>query len=104
MPVLSKEARIALAIQALHTSKEMSIQRTASIYNVPEATLQHRIKGHTAKPKTRNSRHQLTLSKEETLVRYILNLDTQGFPPQISSVEDMANSLLAMRYAQPVGT
>ena len=38
------------------------------------------------------------------LVQYILNLDIQGFLPQISSIEDMANSLLIMRCVQPVGT
>ena len=54
MPVLSKEARIALAIQALYTSKEMSIQHTVSMYDVLEATLRHCIKGCTAKPKIRN--------------------------------------------------
>ena len=54
MPVLSKEARITLAIQALYTSKEMSIQHTVSMYDVLEATLRHCIKGCTAKPKIRN--------------------------------------------------
>jgi len=44
-------------------------------------TLVNRMKGHIAKPKERNARHNLTLSKEDTLVQYILNLDTQGFPP-----------------------
>jgi len=44
-------------------------------------TLVNRIKGYIAKPKIRNAQYNLTLSEEETLIRYILNLNTQGFPP-----------------------
>jgi len=66
-------------------------------------TLVDRMKGRIAKPEIRNARHNLTPSEEETLIRYILDLDTRGFPPRICGVEDMANSLLATRRAKPVG-
>jgi len=66
-------------------------------------TLIDRIKGHIAKPKIHNAQYNLTPSEEETLIQYILNLDTRGFPPQICGVEDMANLLLATRCAKPVG-
>jgi len=65
-------------------------------------TLVDRMKGCIAKPEIRNAQYNLTPSKEETLIRYILDLDTQGFPPWIYSVEDIANSLLATRCVKPV--
>ena len=102
MAVLPKESRIVLAIEAIHTTKKMSIQGAAKAYNVPESSIRDRIKGIPPLTERRNSRHQLTPTKEETLIQYILNQDTQGFPPQISSVEDIANSLLATHCIKPV--
>ena len=65
-------------------------------------TLVDRIKGYIAKPKIYNTQHNLTLSKEETLIQYILDLDMQGFPSWIYSVEDIVNSLLTTHYTKPV--
>lgn len=41
--------------------------------------------------------------EESVIVQYILNLGSQGFPPRLSNVEDMANRLLAEREAGRVG-
>ena len=104
MSVLTKESRIILAIEAIRTTKKMSIRRAAKTYDVPETSIRYRMNGRVAKAETRNGRHPMTLTEEETLVRYILDLDTRGFPPRIRGVEDMANSLLATRHAKPLGT
>jgi len=45
-----------------------------------------------------NSR-RLTDLGEIKSVKHILDLDSKGFPPQLSGVEDMANRLLATRDA-----
>ena len=103
MSIQTQEARIILAIEAIYTTKEMSIRQAAKIYNVPETSLRYRIKGRVAKAELRNGRHQLTSNEEETIVSYILDLDSRGFPPRIYGVEDMANLLLEMRHAKPVG-
>jgi len=78
----------------------MSHQRAANIYSVPESSLHDRINGKTPIHKRRNSQRKLTPSKEQTLIQYVLDLDTQGFPPQIVGVKDMANLLLATHRAQ----
>ena len=104
MPVQTQEARIILAIEAIRTAKRMSIRRAAKTYDVPESTLRHRMKGRVAKAEIRNGRHQLTQSEEETIVSYVLDLDSRGFPPRIEGVKDMANLLLSTRHAKPVGT
>jgi hypothetical protein len=49
-----------------------------------------------------NSR-KLTDLEESVIVQYILDLDSKGFPPRLSGVEDMANRLLAERDAGRVG-
>lgn len=103
MSVLTKESRIILAIEAISTTRKMSIRRAAKTYDVPESSIRLRMKGTTSLAERRNGRHQLTPAEEETLVQYILDLDTRGFPPRLCGVEDMANSLLVMRRAGPVG-
>jgi hypothetical protein len=103
MPVQTQEARIILAIEAIRTTKKMSIRRAAQTYDVPKSTLIARMKGRVAKAENRNARHNLTPAEEETLVRHILDLDSRGFPPRIDGVRDMANLLLTTRDAKPVG-
>jgi hypothetical protein len=49
-----------------------------------------------------NSR-KLSDLEEQTIVQYILDLDTRGFPPRLCGVEEMANRLLAERDAPSVG-
>ena len=103
MPTQSQEARLILAIKAIRTTKTISRRRAAQLYNVPETSLRNRMNGRVEKASERNARHILTATEEETLVQYILDLDSRGFPPRIAGVEDMANLLLATRRASPVG-
>ena len=103
MPVQTQEARIILAIEAIRTIKKMSIQHTTKTYDVPKNSLRYRIKGRIAKAETRHSRHQLTLNKEETIIRYIFDLDSRRFPPRIGGIEDIANLLLTTRSAKRIG-
>ncbi len=45
----------------------------------------------------------LTLAEEEAIVRHVLDLDSRGFSPRRTDVEDMANRLLEVRDARRVG-
>ena len=56
-----------------------------------------------AKRDYRNKRYNLTLAEEETIVRYILDLDSRGFLPLIASIEDIASLLLERRGIKRVG-
>ena len=58
--------------------------------------------GVTTMAELRNPRRNLTSFEDDTLVRYILDLDARGLSPRISGVEDMANSLLTARHAKPI--
>jgi hypothetical protein len=45
----------------------------------------------------------LTKSEEEAIVSYVIELSTRAFPPRLRGVEEMANHLLRVRDAPPVG-
>ena len=46
---------------------------------------------------------KLTSTEELVIVQHILKLDERGYPPRLTDVEDMANSLLAERNQPHVG-
>ena len=72
----SQEARILLVIQTIRTNQEMSIRRVVKTYDVSQTTLRDRMKRRISKIENCNVQHNLTSTKEETFVRYILNLDS----------------------------
>ncbi|KFZ20689.1 hypothetical protein V502_03065 [Pseudogymnoascus sp. VKM F-4520 (FW-2644)] len=98
-----KESQIIMAIEAIQRDQKLSRWKAATIYNVPKATLCHRMNGRVAKQESRHAAYRLTITEEEAVVQYILDLDTQGFAPQHAGVEDMANLLLAQRNSRRVG-
>ena len=45
---------------------------------------------------------KLLTIEEETVVDYILDCDARGYPLRLPAVKDLANSLLAARYYNPI--
>jgi hypothetical protein len=45
---------------------------------------------------------KLTLTKEQTIVRYTSDLDLRGFAPQLCKLADMADKLLGVHSCEPV--
>jgi hypothetical protein len=103
MQAQSKEARIIIAINSIRSSRKLSIRAAAKIYNVPYTTLADRMKGRTPKTDYRPVARSLTEIEEDVIVQHILDLDSQGFPPAIEGVRDMADYILASRGAPRVG-
>src|SRR6266566_826209 len=97
----TQEGRIALAIKALCTTSRLSVRGAAKVYNIPESTLRDRMKGRIPKAEKHNTQHNLTPIEEETLVQYILDLDSQGFLPQLDDVRSMADLFYKTRNAKP---
>jgi hypothetical protein len=96
------EGKIQLAISDLKNGKIRSIREAARIYTIPRTTLQDRINGIGYKVETRANGHKLSQNDEESLVKWILDLDKRGLPPRPSMVRDMANILLSQHQDQQV--
>jgi hypothetical protein len=104
MQVQTQETRIIITIETLQTSKQkLSRQRAASIYKVPENILRDRIASRTPCNNTRPAVQNLTETKKQIIINYILDLDSRGFFPQQANIEDIANYLRKTYKAKPVG-
>jgi hypothetical protein len=103
MQVQTQEAGIILAIEAIQSTKKLSRRAAAKMYGAPEATLRHRMKGRATMTDRRPFLQNLTAIEEDVVVQYILDRDSQGFPPTIVDVAAMADSILASRGKQRVG-
>ena len=103
MVSVDDERKINLALQAIGKDQNLSARAAATIYKCSHTTLSRQLNGtqsrHDSMPNSRN----LTSLEEVTIIQYILDLDTQFYPPRLIGVEDMANRLLAERDAPPVG-
>ena len=99
----NQEGRIQLTLRAYETKQFRSLRKAATAYNVNHHTLTDRAKGVIFRPEAQLNRQKLTQTEEKTIVRYILNLDSQGFAPRLCEVEDMANKILATRTEERVG-
>jgi hypothetical protein len=100
----NNEGRILLALKALQNNPKLSARRAAEMYHVHSRTLQRRRRGVQSRRDIVPNSRKLSDLEEETLVQFILKLDSQGFPPRVSFIEAMANCLLSDRNASPVGT
>ena len=99
----NREGRIQLALSAYNNHQFKSLRRAAEAFNVPPSTLTSQYNGITHRPESRNAQHKLTATEEQTIVQYILNLDSRGFAPRLCKVADMADKILGVRGSKPVG-
>lgn len=76
-----QEGRLLLAASDLQNKIIPNIERAAKIYNVPRTTLRDRLNGTQERSQTRANNHKLTEFEEESLVKWILDLDKRGLPP-----------------------
>jgi hypothetical protein len=102
MPQLNEEARTLLALQALQNNPKLKPPRAAEIYEFGPMKLWRRRKGILSIHDTILKSRKLSDLEEQIIVQYIPDQDSRGFPPCHSSVEEMANRLLAHRDASPV--
>ena len=97
------EGRIDLALQAYTSGQFQTLRRAAAAFSVRHQRLSDRLHGITNRRQTRPRIQKLTLTEEQTIVRYILELDSRGFAPRLQEVADIADKLLAVRGGTPVG-
>jgi hypothetical protein len=81
----------------------LSQRRAAKTYRVPQKTLSDRLAGASPRRDCAPNSMKLTSTQELVIVQHILKLDERGYPPRLTDVEDMANSLLTERNQPHVG-
>lgn len=89
-----QEGRILLAISDLQNGRIQRVAQAARIYEIPRTTLQDRLNGIQQRSLVRANSHKLTQYEEESLVKWVLDLDQRGLPPRHSLVREMANYIL----------
>lgn len=104
MKTQNKETRIILAIQTIQSSKKLNRRSAAKLYNIPESTLRDRMAGRAFRRKLKANCYKLTELEKKVIVQYILNIDSQGFPPQLLGMENIANLVLSLHQQKPIGT
>jgi hypothetical protein len=100
---VDKESRIQLAISDYKKGNLTSIKEAARVHGVAYGTVRDRLKGLLVKCHTIPRTRKLCVDQENALVKYILNLNSRGFPPKPRYVREMASGLLAQDGEGKVG-
>jgi hypothetical protein len=87
--LIEQEGRIDLALIAYRSKQIPSLRRVAIAFSVPLSTLTDRNRGNTFLSNRRNGRHKITPTEEQTIVRYILDLDSRRFSPLLGEIVNM---------------
>jgi hypothetical protein len=101
------EGRISLALQAYTHTQLPSLWAAANAYDVPFSTLHIRHLGVLSRADSTVHSRKLSNNKEQVLLRKILQLSADGFPPQRAIVEEIANTMLRAKnpaHPQTVNT
>ncbi|EED11542.1 conserved hypothetical protein [Talaromyces stipitatus ATCC 10500] len=97
-----QEGLILLAISDLQNERILRVAQAARIYKIPRTTLQERLSGTQQRSQIRANNHKLTQFEEESLVKWMLDLDKRGLPPRHSLIREMANYLLSQHGNQQI--
>jgi hypothetical protein len=97
-----QEGRIWLAIIAIQNKEISAIKQAAHCFNVPETTLRTRLPGTPDRSETRANSYKLTQTEEETLKNWVISIDLRGVAPRPTTMQEIANLLLAARGSTPV--
>ena len=88
---MSNKGKVLLAILVIKYNQLPSKRRAAEIYDVSQITLRRRRAGTASQRDCEANLKKLTKPKELAIIQHILNLDSRGFAPKLSTVRDMAN-------------
>lgn len=94
------ENRIQLAISTYHSGSLQSLRAIAHLYNIPRATLTHRLSGRQNRTNVHMRQRKLTEAEESVLIEWIEHLISLGFPPRHDMLRDIVNNLLKARLTR----
>ena len=99
-----QEGRVLLAIQAIKNQQSLSIRDAARQFDIPFETLRGRLHGVTDRALLRANSHKLSILEEQSLLKWVISMDSRGAAPRYPQVREMANILLAERGSTPIQT
>jgi hypothetical protein len=91
------EGNMLLAVNSLNLKQFTSIRQAAKAYGVPESTLRTRLAGRRSRAETRPATCKLTEIEEELLEKRVCELIDKGFPPSLTYVREMADTIVTTR-------
>ena len=92
------ESDIYSAVAAYHSKKYKSIRACAHAFGIPYTTFQGRVAGRISRSRSHYSMLILSIAEEKTLVRWITNLTSTGFPATPALAIEMAKEIRRARY------
>ncbi len=97
----NQEGRIQLALNDIKSGRIQSLRAAAKLYDLPLTTLHRRTNGVSSRVDTYHHRRKMTQLEEDSLVEWVLSMDSRGAAPRPATIREMANILLATRGANP---
>jgi hypothetical protein len=91
-----REQQIQLALEDLRTGGCTSIRAAGTAYGIPESTLRARLNGTPNRRTAHQHRKRLSVLQEKFLVDWILEQESQGFPPSHARTREMATQIIRM--------
>ena len=80
------EGDILLAISSINRSQIQSVRQAVLTFNVPKSTLRSQRTRVSLRYNYQPKLKKLTKLEEEVIIRYILDLDLQGFTPSLNAI------------------
>ena len=99
-----QEGRVLLAIEAIQKKQIPSIKEAARQFSVPYTTLSDRLHSYSNRSDIHANNHKLSKLEEQSLLKWIISMDSRGAAPRQSHVREMANILLVERGSTPIQT
>jgi hypothetical protein len=94
MSLITQEAKIILAIEAIRMSKKLNCRKITKFYQISYFIFCNKINNRTTFLKRRPVNIKLIILEEEMIIRNILDIDSRGFVPQLAGIKDIANYIL----------
>ena len=97
-----QEGRILLALKDIESGRFESLRAVAKLYAIPLTTLRRRGIGIPSRVDSDRYRYKLTCLEVDSLVEWILSLDSRSAAPRQPTIREIANILLVSRGESPL--